>query len=260
MPLRQLKSLYEKRKVMMSNLLDDAKVNKTRKEQLRGAISEIDTLIKTIDSLRQQEIEDNRKIDLKKQIAEMEIPKNIINSISRLKVNFDKSQTHTNLMKLFEEKCLTRNLYEFYAKIAKNECHEPVSRLFTELSEQEKEHAKMIFKMLSMGKKTQENLIDASNNENNYYKNILADYENSAKQERLSEAAQFIHELSLIEAEQEKRILKMIKSMAEKKLYKSEHVARWKCRNCGHYFEGKEAPTRCKFCKQHQGHFEIERE
>jgi len=260
MPLRQLKSVYEKRKVMMSNLLNDPKLDKTRKEQMRGAIAEIDTLIKTIDSLRQQEIEDNQKIDLKKQIVEMEIPKNIINSISRMRVKLESSQTRINLSSLYEKKCGTRATYEFYAKIAKNEGYEAVSKLFMELAEQEKEHAKIIFKMLSAGKKTQENLVEASNTENNYYKNILTDYENSAKQERLSDAAQFFHDLSLIEAEQEKRILKMMKVLAEKKLYRSEHIVRWKCSNCGHYAEGKEAPSRCKFCKQHQGHFEMEKE
>lgn len=258
MPLRQLKSLYEKRKNTLNDLLKDTKIGMIRKEQINGAIAEIESFLKSIETFREQEIQDNRKLDAK---TSLNISKGIFKSINdKLKSRFDNSQTRKNLMLLFIKKCETSIRYEIYSKLAKNEGYESIAYTFKECSDNEKEHAKLLFKYLNLDNKTRDNIIDSADIERQYHSIMYDEFEDTASKEKFKDIAEFIKELSDIEAEHEKKFLKLLKIIHENKMFIADSIVRWKCRNCGHVTDSKEAPKKCKVCKKTQAFFEIHKE
>lgn len=255
MSLQQLRSVYEKRRMMLTNALKkDLKMDKSRKDQLSGAISEIDILVKTIDSLRDQEIIDDRK--LTSQRITITDDKNMLQKIHS-KVKFEESLTKKNLLNIFVRKCETRTKYEFFASLAKNEGYENVAHTFTEFADHEKEHAKILFRYLNLTKSTKENILQAANMEQHYHKELYTQFEEIARAERFIEIADLFKELSQIEAEHEKKFLKLLNKFHAKNIFKSEYVVKWKCRNCGRIIEAKEAPRKCIVCKKPQSFFEV---
>ncbi|GIU70378.1 MAG: hypothetical protein KatS3mg002_1614 [Candidatus Woesearchaeota archaeon] len=258
MPLRQLKSLYEKRRHTLSELLKDKKLNARRRDEINGAITEIDGFLKTIDTFRDQEIEDNRKIDKKTSI---DISKNIFRSIhEKIKSRFDSSQTRKNLILLFLKKAETTLRYEFYSKIAKKEGYESIAHIFKEFSEHEKEHARILFKYIGWDMKTIYNIMESADIERQCHSKMYEEFEDTAHKEKFKDIADFIKELSEIEAEHEKKFLKLMKIMHDNKLFTAETIVRWKCRNCGYITDSKDAPKKCKVCKKNQAFFEIHKE
>jgi rubrerythrin len=259
MPLRQLKSLYENRKhTLTETLRSDKKLTVARREQMNGAIAEIDGLLKAIETLREQEIYDNQKLDAK---TSLNLNKGLFNRINeRLQTRFDNSETKKNLMLLFLKKSETTARYELYSKIAKTEGYESIGHLFREFAENEREHSKIIFKHLHWDRKTKENILESADIERQCHDKMYKEFEDTARKEKFNEIAEFIKELSEIDAEHEKKLLKMLKIMHDNKLFNSENVVRWKCRNCGHMSDGKEAPKKCKVCKKTQAFFEIHKE
>ncbi|MGV8150275.1 MAG: rubrerythrin family protein [Candidatus Woesearchaeota archaeon] len=258
MPLRQLKSLYEKRKLTLEGLLKSGKLTSSRKEQIHGAITEIDSFLKTIDTFRDQEIQDNRKLDEK---TSLNLSSGIFKNIQeKIKSKFDSSQTRKNLMLLFLKKCETTVRYEFYSKLAKTEGYESIAHLFKELSDEEKEHAKVLFKHLNWDGKTKSNIIESADIERQCHTKMYDEFEDTALKEKFKEIAEFIKDLSEIEAEHEKKFLKLLKVMHDNRIFAAESIVRWRCRNCGHLTDSKEAPKKCRVCKKTQGYFEIHRE
>lgn len=258
MPLRKLKEIYEKRKQMLNELLYDKKISISRKEQIAGAITEIEGLLKTIENLREEEIQDNKKIEEK---TSLNINKNLFKSITdKINNKFNSSQTKKNLVLLFLKKAETSIRYEFYSKIAKKEGYENISHIFKEYSEQEKEHARIIFNYLGWDLKTKHNIIEAADIERQCHDKMYEEFEDTAYKEKFKEIGEFIKELSEIEAEHEKKFLKLIKIMNENKLFYSEHIVKWRCKNCGYIAESKEAPKKCKVCKKTQSFFEIHKD
>ena len=261
MPLRQLRAMYEKRRHVLSNMLQtDRTIDRSRREQIHGAITEIDTLLKTIDNLREQEIQDNQSLD-----AKMDGSKDIIKKGSellqkineRIHVKFENSQTKKNLMNVFVRKCETKTRYEFFSKLAKNEGYESISHVFSEFAEHENQHARILFKMLNLDHDTFDNIREAADIEQNYHKNIYSEFETVAIKENFKDIAELFKDLAQIEAEHEKKFLRLLRKFHEKRIFKNEHVVKWKCRNCGHVAEAKEAPKRCPVCKESQGYFEL---
>jgi rubrerythrin len=261
MPLRQLKNMYEKRKNTLTDLLHkDTRLDRSRKDQIMGAIAEIDTLLKAIDKLRDQEIEDNRRLEILsldiKKLNPLNIP--VIKKISdKIKIKFEQSKTKHNLMHLFIRKCETTTKYALFAKYAKQEGYEHVSKLFSEFSDQEREHAKAIHKFLNLDRSTPENIKESAGMEQLFHNKLYIEYEETAKHESFSEIAEFFKELSDIEAEHEKTMLKLLKNFHDKRLFKHDQTVRWKCKNCGYIIESKEAPRKCKICHATQGHFSV---
>ncbi|HIH31462.1 TPA: rubrerythrin family protein [Candidatus Woesearchaeota archaeon] len=257
MPLRQLKNVYEKRKQMLTELLkSDKKLGLSKKEQIQGALSEIDSFLKTIDTLRDQEIDDNRKLDEK---TSLNISGSGLFKVfnDKMASRFDASQTKKNLMLLFLKKCETTLRYEFYAKLAKDEGYESIAHVFKEFSEHEKEHAKLVFKHLNWAKKTDFNLLESADIEKQCHSKMYMEFEDTARKEKFKAIADFIKDLTEIEVEHEKRFIKLFKKLKDKSVFVSEHFVKWKCRNCGHIFESKEAPHNCKVCKHSQAFFEM---
>lgn len=258
MPLRQLKSLYEKRQQTLNALLKDRKITSKRRDEIHGALAEIDSFLKAIDTFRDQEIEDNRKLDQK---TNLDVNKSIFKSIhEKMKSRFDSSQTRKNLVLLFLKKAETTIRYEFYAKLAKNEGYESIAHVFKEFSENEKEHARILFKYLGWDMKTKNNIMEAADIERQCHSKMYEEFEDTAMKERFKDIAEFIKDLSEIEAEHEKKLLRLMKIMHDNKIFTADMIVRWKCRNCGYVSDAKEAPKKCKVCKKTQAFFELHKE
>ena len=107
---------------------------------------------------------------------------------------------------------------------------------------------------------TNENIREAADIENYYHKDMYAEFESIARHENLEEIADFFKDLSQIEEEHEKKFLKLLRHFHERNIFRSDHVVKWKCRNCGHITDNKEAPKKCPVCKENQGYFEMHAE
>jgi rubrerythrin len=258
MPLRQLKSLYEKRRQTLQEASNSRKLGHERKEQVIGALGEIDSFIKTIDTLREQEITDNQKINAR---LSLDLGHSIFKGINeKFQSRFDKSETRKNLVLLFLKKCETNMRYDFYSKLAKKEGYEVIAHTFAEFSSQEKEHAQLIFKYLHWDRKTKENLLESADIERQCHTKLYDEFEDTAFKEKFKEIGEFIRELSDIEAEHEKQFIKVLKILQDNKIFLSDIISKWKCRNCGYVTETKMAPKKCKVCKKDQAFFEVWKE
>jgi rubrerythrin len=258
MPLRQLKSVYEKRKHTMKELLKNRRLGHDRREQVNGALSEIDSFIKTIDTLREQEIKDNQKISAR---LSLDLGHSIFKGINeKFQSRFDKPETRRNLVLLFLKKCETTTRYGFYSELAKKEGYEAIAHNFAEFSGQEKEHAQLLFKYLNWDRKTKDNLLESADIERQCHTKLYDEFEDTAFKEKFKEIGDFIRELSDIEAEHEKRFIKVLKVLQDNKAFSSETISKWKCRNCGYIAETKLAPKKCKVCKKSQAFFEVWKE
>ena len=169
------------------------------------------------------------------------------------------SQTEKNLMTAFAGESQARNKYTYYASKAKKDGYEQIAEIFEESANNEKEHAKLWFKLLHDGAvpSTVENLQDAANGENYEWTDMYAGFAKVAKQEGFDEIARLFEEVGKIERQHEKRFLKLLKNINEGVVFSKEGDRIWKCRNCGHIVIGKQAPEVCPVCAHPQSYFEI---
>jgi len=183
------------------------------------------------------------------------------------------SETSKNLLKAFAGESQARNRYTYFASVAKKEGFEQISYIFLETAENEKEHAKVFFKFLNelggepleitasypAGKigTTKENLLAAANGENEEWSSLYPEFEEIARKEGFEEIANSFKEISEVEQEHEKRYRRLLKNIQENKVFRKDKVVRWKCRNCGYVYEGKEAPETCPACNHPQSYYEI---
>jgi rubrerythrin len=258
MPLRRLKDIYEKRKSTLKSILENNRtMDKDRKAEINGAISEIDILIKTIDTLRSEEIEDNRLLEVKGRSTVLDnIP--VINKINQKNKNrFDDSGTKHSLKDAFTKKCETSTKYSLYGEIAKNEGYEHVANIFFEASKNEQEQAQIILEYMKESKSTLENLKDAADSERQNHNYFFAHYEKIATEEKYPMIVEFFKDLAQIDTEHEKKFLKVIKTFNDNKVFKKDILVKWKCKSCGYVVEAHDAPAKCKVCKKPKSKFEI---
>lgn len=171
------------------------------------------------------------------------------------------SKTEKNLWEAFAGESQARNKYSYYASKAKKDGFEEIGAIFEETANNEKEHAKIWFKILSGGavKDTFANLLDAAAGEKAEYTEMYARMAREAKQEGFEKYAVLFEGVAKIENEHEKRFLALAKTLKEGKTFKSEKPVVWKCRNCGHQHAGVSAPEVCPVCDHPQAYFEIEK-
>ncbi len=182
------------------------------------------------------------------------------------------SETSKNLLKAFAGESQARNRYTYFASVAKKEGFEQISSIFLETADNEKEHAKVFFRYLNeinepleinasypAGKigTTKENLLAAANGENEEWSSLYPEFEEIARKEGFDEIADSFKEIAEVEQEHEKRYRRLLKNLQEGKIFKKDKVVRWKCRNCGYVYEGKEAPESCPACKHPQSYYEL---
>lgn len=169
------------------------------------------------------------------------------------------SKTEQNLLKAFAGESQARNKYTYYASKAKKEGYEQIAAIFEETAGNEKEHAEMWFKLLHDGAipSTEENLKDAANGENYEWTDMYKEMAAVAREEGFNEIAMKFELVAKIEAEHEKRYLKLLENVKGGKVFIADDVVVWKCRNCGHIHVGKQAPKVCPTCGHAQSYFEL---
>ena len=172
------------------------------------------------------------------------------------------SKTEQNLMAAFAGESQARNKYTFYASKAKKDGYEQIASIFEETAQNEKEHAKMWFKLLHNGAipSTEENLLDAANGENYEWTDMYDSFAKTAEEEGFNHIAFLFKEVGKIEKEHEERYRKLLKNVEDKLVFTKDGDSIWQCRNCGHIVIGKSAPEVCPVCNHPQSYFEIKKE
>ncbi|OGO79440.1 MAG: rubrerythrin [Clostridiales bacterium GWB2_37_7] len=167
------------------------------------------------------------------------------------------SKTEKNLMEAFAGESQARNKYTYFAKVAKKEGYEQLSAIFEETAENEKEHAKLIFKFLNGIGNTAENLQHCIEGENYEWTSMYKGFEEMAKQEGFNEIAVFFRNIASVEKEHEKRFVQLLENLQNNKIFVKEEETTWRCRNCGHIHHGYTAPEACPTCKHPKAYFEV---
>lgn len=169
------------------------------------------------------------------------------------------SKTEANLMTAFAGESQARNKYTYYASKAKKDGYEQIAALFTETAENEKEHAKIWFKLLHDGiADTMTNLKDAAAGENYEWTDMYATFAKEAREEGFEEIAFLFDGVAKIEKEHEERYLALLKNIEDGVVFKKDNVMVWKCRNCGHIHVGEAAPEVCPVCAHPKAYFELQ--
>ena len=172
------------------------------------------------------------------------------------------TKTEQNLMTAFAGESQARNKYTYFASKAKKEGYEQIAAIFQETADNEKEHAKMWFKLLNGGEisDTATNLKAAADGENYEWTDMYAEFAKTAKEEGFDRIAYLFEEVGKIEKEHEQRYLKLLENVKEGKVFEAGEVKIWKCRNCGHIVVGTKAPEICPVCSHPKAYFEIKAE
>ena len=168
------------------------------------------------------------------------------------------SKTEQNLMAAFAGESQARNKYSYYASKAKKDGYEQIAAIFEETANNEKEHAKMWFKLLHDGgvPSTEENLKDAAEGENYEWTDMYAGFAKTAKEEGFDHIAFLFEQVAAIEKEHEERYKKLLSNIEEGIVFSTEGDTVWVCRNCGHVVVGKKAPEVCPVCTHPKSYFE----
>ena len=172
------------------------------------------------------------------------------------------SKTEKNLMEAFAGESQARNKYTYFASKAKKEGYEQIAAIFQETADNEKEHAKLWFKLLQGGdiKSTKENLKMAAEGENFEWTDMYDRMAKEAKEEGFDKIAYLFEQVGKIEKEHEARYLKLLENVEEGLVFSRDDERIWKCRNCGHIVVGKYAPEVCPVCNHPKSFFEIKAE
>ena len=167
------------------------------------------------------------------------------------------SKTEQNLIAAFAGESQARNKYTYFASVAKKEGYEQIAAIFQETADNEKEHAKMWFKELSLLGNTAENLKAAAAGENYEWTDMYATFAKEAREEGFDHIAKLFEMVGEIEKEHEARYLALCKNIEEGKVFNREGKQAWICRNCGHIHFGEEAPEVCPVCAHPKAYFEL---
>ena len=183
------------------------------------------------------------------------------------------TQTEQNLLKAFAGESQARTRYTFFASVAKKEGYEQIAAVFMETAEQEKEHAKRFFKFLEGGDvtitatypagkigTTTENLLAAAMGENEEWDVLYPEFAKIADEEGFPAVAAAFRAISTVEAEHEKRYLKLLSRITDGDFFRRDGKIWWQCRNCGFIIEAEEAPRACPACLHPQSYFEPKKE
>ena len=173
--------------------------------------------------------------------------------------NLKGTQTEKNLMEAFAGESQARNKYTYYASKAKKEGYEQIASLFLATAENEREHAKLWFKLLHDGiPDTMTNLKDAADGENYEWTDMYAKFAGDAKAEGFVKIAYLFEEVGKIEKEHEERFKKLLANIENEKVFSRNAMKEWECRNCGHIHKELQAPDMCPVCDHSQSFFEIQ--
>jgi rubrerythrin len=180
------------------------------------------------------------------------------------------TQTEKNLLTAFSGESQARNRYNYFASKAKKEGYVQISDIFTETANQEKEHAKRLFKFLEGGEveitgafpagvigTTLENLKDSAAGEHHEQTVMYPEFAKTAREEGFDSLAEVFEAIAVAEKQHEKRYMDLAANIEAGKVFKRDETVTWRCRNCGYLHEGTEAPEVCPACDHPQAHFEL---
>jgi rubrerythrin len=180
------------------------------------------------------------------------------------------TQTEKNILTAFAGESQARNRYSYFASQAKKDGYVQISAIFEETADQEKEHAKRLFKLLQGGEleisagfpagvigTTLENLKEAAGGENYEWTEMYPGFAKTARDEGFEDIANILDSIAVAEKQHEKRYLALAGNIEAGRVFKREKKVVWRCRNCGYLHEGTEAPEECPACAHEQAHFEL---
>jgi rubrerythrin len=180
------------------------------------------------------------------------------------------TKTEKNLLALFAGESQARNRYTFFASEAKKEGYEQIAWIFQDTADNEKEHAKRLFKFLEGGEveisasypagkisNTLDNLKAAADGENMEWTKLYPEAAKAAEEEGFPEIAKVFREIAKAEMEHERRYRALIRNIEEGTVFKRENPVKWRCRNCGYVYEGKEPPEKCPACDHPKSYYEL---
>ena len=180
------------------------------------------------------------------------------------------SKTEKNILTAFVGESQARNRYTYFASKAKKEGYVQISEIFTETADQEKEHAKRLFKLLEGGEveisgsfpagvvgSTIDNLKESAAGENHEYTEMYPEFAVTAREEGFAEIAEIFLAIAVAEKQHEKRYLDLAANIEAGRVFKRDDEVSWRCRNCGYLHNGSEAVEICPACAHAQAHFEL---
>jgi rubrerythrin len=180
------------------------------------------------------------------------------------------TQTEKNLLTAFAGESQARNRYTYYASKARDEGFIQISQIFEETANQEKEHAKRLYKFLEGGEAmvsaafpagtiagTAENLLHAAEGENYEWQTMYPSFAKIAREEGFEAIASVFEAIAVAEKQHAKRYEKLRKNVLEGKVFKADKAMVWRCINCGYLYEGLEPPKACPACAHPQAYFEL---
>jgi rubrerythrin len=180
------------------------------------------------------------------------------------------SKTETNLMAAFAGESQARNRYTMFAGAAKKEGFRQISEAFEETANQEREHAKRLFKLMPGGEaeitgsfpsggvgSTLDNLKGSAGGENHEWTQMYPSFAKIAREEGFDAVAGVFEAIAVAEKQHERRFLAMAKNIEENKVFKKDDPTAWRCLNCGYLHDGSEAPDSCPACAHPRSHFEV---
>ena len=172
------------------------------------------------------------------------------------------SRTEANLMAAFAGESQARNKYTYYASKAKKDGYVQIANIFEETANNEKEHAKIWFKLLHDGgvPDTLTHLEDGAAGENYEWTDMYAGFAKEAKEEGFDHIAFLFEEVAKIEKEHEERYRKLLSNIKDGVVFSKDGDAIWQCLNCGHIVIGKMAPDDCPVCAHPQSYFQVKAE
>lgn len=183
---------------------------------------------------------------------------------------FKGTKTEKNILTAFAGESQARNRYTYFASKAKKEGYIQISDIFTETADQEKEHAKRLFKFLEGGEveinaafpagvigDTIDNLKASAAGENYEHTIMYPEFAKIAEEEGFSEVAAVMRAIAVAEKQHEKRYLALAKNIEEGKVFKKDEPVVWRCKNCGYIHVGTEAPEKCPACAHPKAYFEL---
>ncbi|GHV07911.1 rubrerythrin [Clostridia bacterium] len=169
------------------------------------------------------------------------------------------SRTEANLLSAFAGESQARNKYTYYAAAAKKGGYEQIAAVFQETADNEKEHAKIWFKLLHGGTipGTAANLADAAGGENYEWTEMYKQFAEEAKAEGFAQIAFLFEKVGEIERHHEERYRALLKNLESDIIFKRGEKTYWICRNCGHIHQGAEAPEQCPVCAHPKAYFQV---
>jgi len=183
------------------------------------------------------------------------------------------TRTEKNILTAFAGESQARNRYTYFAAAAKKEGYVQISAVFEETANQEKEHAKRLFKLLEGGEveitaafpagtigSTLENLKASAGGENHEQVSMYPEFAAIAREEGFQDIACIFDAIAVAERFHEKRFNALAKNIETGKVFKKDTAVAWRCRNCGYVHEGQAAPNKCPACDHPQAHFEVAEE